>query len=72
MASILSEMTKNMREKVEDKSILLIEDSTELSFGLRTQVTGIGKVGTSIEDGFYSHPVIVLDTSSKHCVLYTK
>ena len=67
MASILSEMTKNMREKVKDKSILLIEDSTELSFGLRTQITGIGKVGTGIEDGFYSHPVIVLDASSKHC-----
>lgn len=67
MASILSEMTKDLSEKVKDRPILLIEDSTEFSFGLHSGITGIGKVGTGIQDGFYSHPVIVLDALKKTC-----
>lgn len=67
MHTILSEITSKTSQLVKAKSLLLIEDSTELSFGLDSQIKNIGKVGTGKEDGFYSHPVVVLDTQEQHC-----
>lgn len=67
MQTILSEITSKTSQLVKDKSLLLIEDSTELSFGLNSEIKNIGKVGTGKEDGFYSHPVVVLDAQEKHC-----
>ena len=67
MQTILSEITQKTSEIVSGKSLLLLEDSTELSFGLNSGIKAIGKVGTGIEDGFYSHPVLVLDAQEKHC-----
>ena len=67
MSSILSEITKNVSHSVSGKSILLIEDTTELGFGLHSGIKDIGKAGKDNTDGFYSHPVIVLDANVQHC-----
>lgn len=67
MQTILSEISSKTSQLVEAKSLLLIEDSSELSFGLNSGIKDIGKVGTGIEDGFYSHPVLVLDAHEQHC-----
>ncbi len=67
MTSILSEITQHVADNVLGKSILLIEDTTELGFGLNSGIEGIGKAGSGDTDGFYSHPVVVLDGATKHC-----
>jgi hypothetical protein len=67
MSSILSKITQNVSCSVSDQSILLIEDTSELGFGLNSEGKGIGKVGLGDTDGFYSHSVLVLDGQTKHC-----
>lgn len=67
MSSILSEITQNIAHSVSGKSILLIEDTTELGFGSDSGIKGIGRSGQDTTDGFYSHPVLVLDGEAKHC-----
>ena len=46
MTSILSEMTHHVADNVLGKSILLIEDTTELGFGLNSGIECIGKAGS--------------------------
>lgn len=67
MSSILSEITQSVTQSVAGKSILLIEDTTELGFGADSGIKGIGRSGQDTTDGFYSHPVLVLDGDVKHC-----
>jgi hypothetical protein len=67
MSSILSEITQPVAQNVSGKSILLIEDTSELCFGFNSGVEAIGKVGSGDPDGFYTHPVLVLDAHAKHC-----
>jgi Transposase DDE domain len=67
MSSILSEITQNVAPNVQGKSILLIEDSSELCFGFNSGIKAIGKVGSGDVDGFYTHPVLALDAHTKHC-----
>jgi hypothetical protein len=67
MSSILSEITQNTAQNVSGKSILLIEDTSSMGFGLNSGIKGIGKSGSGDTDGFYSHPVLVLDSEQKHC-----
>ena len=50
------------------RHILLVEDTSELSFGLEPHKTGLSKVGNGKEAGFYLHPVIVLDASDGGCL----
>ena len=63
--AILTQITQNVTQSVAGKSILLIEDTTQLGFGLNAPVNGIGKTAAGNTDGFYSHPV--LDAALKHC-----
>lgn len=65
--AILSQITQNVTPSVAGKSILLIEDTTQLGFGLNSAIKGIGKSAAGTADGFYSHPVLVLDATLKHC-----
>jgi Transposase DDE domain len=67
MSSILSEITQSVAQNVSGKSILLIEDSSELCFGFNSGIESVGKVGSGDVDGFYTHPVLVLDAHAKHC-----
>lgn len=67
MKSILSEITQHVADNVLGKSILLIENTTELGFGLNSGIEGIGKADSGNTDGFCSHPVVILDSAIKHC-----
>ena len=62
-----TQITQNVTQSVAGKSILLIEDTTQLGFGLNAPVNGIGKSAANTADGFYIHPVLVLDAALKHC-----
>lgn len=52
---------------VAGKHVLLIEDSSELSFGLLPRATGLGTVGNGKEHGFYIHPVLAVDADERAC-----
>lgn len=67
MSSILSEITQHVATNVSGKSILLIEDTSELCFGFNSGIEAVGRVGSGDPDGFYTHPVLVLDAHAKHC-----
>jgi hypothetical protein len=67
MNSLLKEITSSTSSSVRGESILLIEDTTELGFGMSSHILGIGKAGSGVPDGFYNHPVIALNAHSKHC-----
>ena len=67
MERLLKEITSSVSDSVAGEEILLIQDTTELGFGLNSGILGIGKAGSGIADGFYNHPVIALNTKTKHC-----
>jgi hypothetical protein len=67
LQALLRQITQPLTQRVAGKSILLIEDTTQLGFGLQSAIKGIGKAATGTADGFYSHPVLVLDAAAKHC-----
>ena len=48
--------------------VLLVEDTTEVSFGLNSQKTGLSKVGNGFSEGFFAHPVIGIDASNGGCL----
>jgi Transposase DDE domain len=48
--------------------ILLTQDTTEISFGLNSDKTGLGKVGNGKNDGFFSHPVICMNAANGGCL----
>lgn len=51
-----------------DRHILLVQDTSELSFGMFPFQSGFSPVGNGAELGFYVHPVIALDASSHICL----
>jgi hypothetical protein len=51
-----------------NRHILLVEDTSELSFGLEPNKTGLSKVGNGKEEGFYLHPVLALDAADGGCL----
>jgi hypothetical protein len=48
--------------------ILLVQDTTEISFGLNSDKTGLGKVGNGGHDGFFSHPAIGINAANGGCL----
>jgi hypothetical protein len=48
--------------------VLLVQDSSELSFGFNPFQSGLSEVGGGAELGFYIHPVIALDAKSHICL----
>lgn len=48
--------------------VLLVQDSSELSFGFNPFQSGLSGVGGGAELGFYVHPVIALDAKSHICL----
>lgn len=64
---ILEQATTLTGAAVKDKHILLLEDSSELSFGLLPRAGGLGKVGNGAESGFYIHPVLAVDATERAC-----
>jgi hypothetical protein len=48
--------------------VLLVQDSSELSFGFNPFQSGLSEVGSGTELGFYIHPVIALDAKSHICL----
>lgn len=65
--ALLTQITQPLTQRVAGKCILFIEDTTQLGFGLKSAIKGIGKAAAGTADGFYSHPVLVLDAQVKHC-----
>lgn len=48
--------------------VLLVQDSSELSFGYTPFQSGLSGVGSGTELGFYIHPVIAMDAKSHICL----
>lgn len=51
-----------------DRHVLLVQDTSELSFGFSPFQSGLSAVGSGAELGFYVHPVIALDAKSHICL----
>ena len=47
--------------------VLLIEDSSQMSFGLTRKIDNLGKVDKGQVKGFYLHPVLCLDAYNGAC-----
>lgn len=48
-------------------SVLLIEDSSQMSFSLNRKIEGLGKVDKGQVKGFYIHPVLCMDAYNGAC-----
>lgn len=51
-----------------DRHVLLVQDTSELSFGMYPFQSGFSEVGNGAELGFFVHPVIALDAKSHICL----
>lgn len=47
--------------------ILLLEDTSKISFSLRRQITGLGSIDKGQVQGFYLHPVLGIDAQNGAC-----
>lgn len=50
------------------RHILIIEDTTEVSFGLEPNKKELGKIGNGHHSGFFFHPAICLDAQNGGCL----
>jgi len=50
------------------RHVLLIEDTSEISFGNAPFQQGLAMVGNGVEMGFYLHPVIAMDADEHLCL----
>lgn len=64
---IVEQATARTGTAVTGKHVLLIEDSSQISFGLTPRATGLGSVGTGTTSGFYIHPVLAVDANERAC-----
>lgn len=67
MEAILSEATLHLADAVADKELLLIEDTSEMSFGHHPPVKDLAPVGNGMEMGYFVHPVLALDAVHRSC-----
>lgn len=51
-----------------DRHVLLVQDTSELSFGFTPFQSGLSEVGSGAQLGFFIHPVIALDAQSHICL----
>ncbi|SOD97344.1 Transposase DDE domain-containing protein [Spirosoma fluviale] len=47
--------------------LLLLEDTSQLAFGLQRSIDGLGKLAQGLKQGFYLHPVLTLDATTGAC-----
>ncbi|GEO06450.1 hypothetical protein AAE02nite_41140 [Adhaeribacter aerolatus] len=47
--------------------LLLIEDTSQLTFNLERKITGLGKIDKGQVQGFYLHPVLGLNAGDGAC-----
>jgi hypothetical protein len=64
---IFQQATALTARAVAGKHILLIEDSSEISFGLQPRASGLGSVATGTTSGFYMHPALAVDATARAC-----
>lgn len=50
------------------KHVLIVNDTSEVSFGLHSGKTGLSKVGNGSSEGFFIHPCIGMDASNGACL----
>ena len=50
------------------RHILILEDTTEVSFGLEPNKKELGKIGNGHHSGFFFHPAICLDAQNGGCL----
>lgn len=55
-------------QNIESRHVLLLQDTSELSFGVAPFQDGLLEVGSGKEYGFFVHPVIALDAQSSICL----
>ena len=55
-------------DNIAQMHVLMAEDTSEISFGLDSGKTGLGKVGNGGSEGFFCHPTIGLDASTGGCL----
>lgn len=60
--------TLHMNKACEGRSILLIQDTSEASFGFQPFQKDLGPVGGGKESGFFLHPVLAMDADTKMCI----
>jgi len=65
---ILHQATSLTRDAVAGRHILLVEDTSEFSFGLEPRASGLGSVGNGTERGFFIHPVLAIDADRQACL----
>lgn len=65
---ILSSYRPSLPTTIGHMHVLLVEDTSEISFGLNSGKTGLGKVGNGGSEGFFCHPTIGLDASTGGCL----
>ena len=64
---IVEQATARTGAAVTGKHVLLIEDSSQISFGLTPRAAGLGSIGTGTTSGFYIHPVLAVDADQRAC-----
>ena len=65
---VMTSYRREVPSDISNRHILIIEDTTELSFGLELQKKKLGKVGNGHQSGFFLHPALVLDAQTGGCL----
>lgn len=65
---VLSSYRPPVPANIEQMHVLMVEDTSQISFGLDSGKTGIAKVGDGNSEGFFCHPTIGLDASNGGCL----
>lgn len=68
----LQDMTSAAVQKtgqhVVGRHVILVQDTSEISFGYQPFQQGLGPVGSGVESGFFVHPVIAMDADDNFCL----
>lgn len=62
-----SYLYNQLGQSCDSTDILLIQDSSQMGFGLNKAISGLGKVDKGQIQGFYIHPTLCLDAYSGAC-----
>lgn len=65
---MLQTFSSSLDASCNGKHILLIQDTSEISFGYEPSQTGLGPVGNGLEQGFFIHPVLAVDSATFYCL----
>lgn len=68
LKNVFMDTLSGLKTVSQGRHILLVEDSSEFSFGLEPHKTGLAQVGNGKELGFYLHPVLALDAADGGCL----